>query len=67
MQDDPAAAFAMGVDEIANRRFDVLMRECRDDKTALPGAIALLLPVLQGAAAADAEIGADGGDAFGRR
>src|SRR5437016_3559597 len=67
MHDDAAAAVAMGIDEVGDRRLDPLMRKRRGDEAALPDAVARFLPVLQSAAAAGAEIGADRRDAVGRR
>ena len=59
VKDDAAAAFAMGVDEIADRRVDAGLAQRRHDEIALPDAVRSARPVLQGAAAADAEMRAD--------
>jgi hypothetical protein len=59
MQHRPAPAGAMGVDQFVDRRVDAALRERGDDEIALPGAIFVGLPMLDGAAATGAEISAD--------
>ena len=67
MQHDPAAAFAMGIDEVVHLGRDARLGEGGDDEVALPGAIALKSPVLDRAAAAHAEMRTDRRDAVGAR
>ena len=62
-----AAALAMRVDQLGDRRVDIGLAERLDDEAALPGAIGSGRPMLQRAAAADAEVGADRRDALGAR
>ena len=59
MQDGATAAFAMGVDELVDRRTEPRLRQRLDDERALPGPVGLSCPVLQRAAAAHAEMRAD--------
>ena len=59
MQHGAPAALAMRVDQVVDRRVEPGLRERVDDEIALPGAVALAAPVLQRAAAADAEMRAD--------
>ena len=67
VKDGAAAAFAMRVDEIADRRVDAGLPQRLDDKPALPGAIGGTRPVLQRAATADTEMRADRRGALGAR
>ncbi len=67
MEHHAAAAVSVRIDQIADRRVDAGLAQCRDNKIAFPGAIRRALPMLQGAAAADAEMRADRRDAFGAR
>ena len=53
------AAFAVGIDEIGDRRFDAGLGERDDCELLLPGAIGVGAPLLQRAAAARAEMRAD--------
>ncbi len=59
MQDGAAAAVAMGIDQIADRRLEPGLLQRFDDETALPGAVTRRLPMLDGAAAAHAEMRTD--------
>ena len=59
MDGDAAAAGAVGIDEVVDFAGDAGMPERIDHDPALPGAIGLGLPVLDGAAAAGAEIPAE--------
>src|SRR4029077_19660909 len=61
------AAVAVGVDQVGDRRFDAGLAQRRDDEIAFPGAIVFALPMLHGAAAADAEMRADRSDTRGAR
>ena len=61
------AAVAVSVDEIGDRRVDAGLTQCGRDQIALPGAVRSGLPVLQGAAAANAEMRADRRDALRAR
>jgi hypothetical protein len=54
VQHRAAAAFTMGIDQFLDIGLDPLLRERRNDKLALPGAIFVLVPMLDGAAAAGA-------------
>ena len=63
----PAAAGAMGVDQLADRRVDPGLLQGLDHEAALPGAIGTVGPMLGRAAAADAEMRADRRDALGAR
>ena len=65
MNGDAAAAGAMGIDEFADLAVDAALRQRIDHDLALPGAIGIGLPVLDGAAAAMAEILAERRDALG--
>ena len=56
MQSHAAAAFAMGIDQRKNLAVDFRLRERRNDEVAFPGAVMFGLPVLNRAAAADAEM-----------
>ena len=56
VQRDAAAAGAMGVDDLADPAFDAGLGQRLDDEVALPGAIVRGVPVLDRAAAADAEM-----------
>ena len=62
-----AAAVAMRVDKLGDRRLDAGLVQRLDDEAALPGAVGSARPMLQGAAAADAEMRADRRDALGAR
>jgi hypothetical protein len=52
---------------LLDRRLEPTRGQCRDDKLALPGEIGSGLHVLEGAAAAGAEVMADRRDALGAR
>ena len=56
MQHRAAAAFAMGVDQFVDRCVEPGLRQRLDDQAALPVAIARRGPMLERAAAADAEM-----------
>ena len=56
MDGDAPAAGAVGVEERLNLTFDAGMRQGIDHDLAFPGAIGLRFPMLNGAAAATAEI-----------
>jgi len=58
-----AAAIAVGVNEIGDRRVNAGLSERRDNEIALPRALGCGLPMLQGAAAAGTEMRADRGNA----
>ena len=64
MQGDAAAAEAMGVDQRRHLAIDPGLRQRLDHDFALPGAIGLDVPVLDGAAAADTEMRAERRDAL---
>ena len=64
MHGDPSPALAMRVDQRIDLAVDFRLRERGDDEVTLPGAIALGLPMLDGAAAADAEMLAKRFNAF---
>ena len=64
VQRDAAAAGAMGVDERRHLAFDAGLGQRLDHEVALPGAIARGVPVLDRAAAADAEMRAERRDPF---
>ncbi len=64
MQRDPPPPRAMGIEQLADRRLDMAMAQGGLDKPALPVAVGAMAPMLQGAAAAAAEMGAGGGDAI---
>ena len=59
MDGDAPAAGAVGIDEAVDLAFDAGMRKRIDNDLAFPGAIGFRLPVLNGAAAAIAEIPAE--------
>src|SRR6185437_11005432 len=61
------AAIAVRVDEVADRRIEARLPQRLDHETAFPGAIRRALPVLQSAAAADAEMRTDRRDALRAR
>ena len=67
MKHGAAAAVAMGVDQLGDRRVDAGLAERIDDEAAFPGAVGSGRPMLQRAAAADAEVRADRRDALGAR
>ena len=56
MQSHAAAAFAVGIDQGKNLAVDFCLRKRGDNEVAFPGAVTLGLPVLNRAAAADAEM-----------
>jgi hypothetical protein len=56
MDDDAAPAQAMGVDQRIDIADDFGLRQRVDHQTALPRPVLLVLPMLDGAAAADAEM-----------
>ena len=62
-----AAAGTMGVDQVADRRLDPRLAQRRHDEVALPRAIKFGLPMLHGAAAADAKMRTNRRDAFAAR
>ena len=64
---DAAAAVAVGVDEVGDRCGDAGLLQRGDDQIALPFAVGRTLPMLQGAAAANAEMRADRRDALRAR
>ena len=59
VQHHAAAAFAVGVDQVVDRRVEPGLRQRLDHKAALPVAIARRRPVLERAAAAGAEMRTD--------
>jgi len=59
-----AAAFAMGVDHIIDRRIELDLRQRLNDQAALPRAVGGSGQMLQGAAAARAEMRTEREDAF---
>jgi hypothetical protein len=65
MQRDAAAAGTMGIDDRIDRAGDLRLCQRVDHDLALPGLIGIGLPVLDGAAAAAREVGAERIDAFG--
>ena len=69
VQNGPPPALAMGVDQIADRRFEPGLLQRSDNEAALPGTISkeFRLPVLDGAAAAHAEMRTDRRDALRAR
>jgi hypothetical protein len=67
MKHSAAAAFTVRLDEVGDRRIEARLTKRCFDKTALPGAVAVKLPVLYGAAAADAEMWADRYNTFRAR
>ncbi len=67
MKHGAAAAFAVGVDEVIDRRGDAGLRQSGDHEVALPGAIGRRAPMLHRAAAAHAEMRADRRNALGAR
>jgi hypothetical protein len=64
MQRHASASLAMGIDQGKNLAVDLRLRERRRDEMVFPGAIALGFPMLDRAAAAAAEVLAEGLDAF---
>src|SRR4029077_1118875 len=58
VQGDAAATGAMGIDQWCHLASDSGLRQRRYHDVALPCAVSLRLPMLDGAAAADAEMGA---------
>ncbi len=67
MKHGAAAAVAMRVDQLGDRRLDAGLAQRLDDEAAFPGAVRRGRPMLQGAAAAGAEMWADRRDALGAR
>ena len=65
MQNGTPAPFAVGVNEVGNRSRDPGPAQLLDHEVAFPVAIACRVPMLERAAAADAEMRADGRDSFG--
>jgi len=63
MQHGAAAALAMGIDEVGDRRRNAGVTELRHHRLALPGSIRRGVPMLERAAAAYAEMRADRRDA----
>jgi hypothetical protein len=64
VQRHAAAALAMGIDQGEDFAVDLRLRERCRDEIAFPGTIALALPMLDGAAAADGKMLAEGLDPF---
>ena len=62
-----AAAVAVRVDKVGDGEVEAGLTQRLDDKTALPGPVMVVLPVLHGAAAAYAEMRADRRDALRTR
>ena len=62
MEHGAPAPFAMRIDQIIDVGRDTRLRQRAHHKVPLPGAIALPVPMLHGAAAATAEMRADRGD-----
>jgi len=62
-----SAAFAVGVDQPGDRGVDAGLAQRCNDEIALPRPIIFAAPMLDGAAAADAEMRTDRRDAFGAR
>jgi hypothetical protein len=60
----PAAAFAVRVNEVGDRRVEACLTQRLDNEVTLPGAVSDGIPVLHRAAAAYAEMRADRCDAF---
>ncbi len=67
MENGAAAAVAVGVEDVADFRRNAGVAQRHDDNLALPGKVGRRRPVLELAAAAHAEMGADGCDAGGAR
>jgi hypothetical protein len=67
MEHDTAAAVAVGVDEIADWRLDAGLPQRLYRKIAFPRAVSFRLPMLHGAAAAEAEMRANRRDALRAR
>ena len=67
VKDDAAAAVAMRVDEIGDRRINARLAQRIDREIALPGPVSRRLPMLHGAAAANAEMRTDRRDALRAR
>ena len=67
MEHGAAAAFAVGIDEVVDRRIDAGLRQRVDHERALPVAVTRRRPMLHGAAAAGAEMRTDRRDALGAR
>ena len=65
MQRDATTPKAVGIDQGRHVAFDPGVCQRGDHDLALPGAIAFRVPVLDGAAAADAEMRAERRDTFG--
>ena len=56
MDHEPAAARTMGVDQVVDRAGDASLRQRLNHQSALPGPVGLGPPVLDGAAATNAEM-----------
>jgi hypothetical protein len=67
MEYRPAAAFAVSVDEVGDRRLEARLAQGLDDEIALPGTVVRKVPVLHGATSAHTEMRADRSDTFGAR
>src|SRR5437763_1520363 len=67
VEDRAPASLAMRIDQIVDRRVEPDARECVDDERALPLPISLDGPVLERAAAAEAEMRTDRRDALAAR
>ena len=67
MKDGAAAALAVRIDDVVDRRVEPDLRQRLDHQRALPVAIVRGVPVLQRAAAADAEMRTDRRDPLGAR
>ena len=64
VQGDAPPALAMGVDQGKDLAVDLCLRQCCDDEVAFPVTVTFRFPVLDGAAAADAEMRAEWFDAL---
>src|SRR5579871_4498900 len=67
VQGDAAAARTMGVDQRRYHDVELRLLQRLHDKSMLPGTIAIRLPMLDRAAATDAEMRAEGRNPFGTR
>ena len=66
MQHRAAAAFAMGIDQVVDRRIDLRVMQRLHHQIAFPGAVMRLRPMLDRAAAADPEMRTERRHAVGR-
>jgi len=67
VQHDPAPSLSMGIDQVVDAGLDSGMGERLHHNVALPGAIALGLPMLRGAAAAGSKMRTERRNAFRAR